>query len=141
MNLTEISEAVLEFCVSDGVLLTDDLTQVEQALLTAVRRIAAQAIEIQLGRHKLGYQAASRPCPCGQTQRFVEHRPKKIATQMGSLTLRRAYYRCRPCGRSALPYDQRIGLGAGPQSVRLAQAATLLGIHDTFASASERSAA
>ena len=137
MNLTEISEAVLEFCVSDGVSLTDDLTQVEQALLTAMRRIGAQATEIQLGRHKLGYQGASRPCPCGQTQRFVGHRPKKIATQMGSITLRRAYYRCRRCGKSALPYDERIGLGAGPQSVGLAQAATLLGIHDTFASASE----
>lgn len=136
MNLTEISEAVLSFCVQDGVLLTDDLTQVEAALLAAVRRIGAKAVEVQLARQRLGYEGASRSCSCGQTQRFVEHRPKTIATQMGSIEIRRAYYRCRHCGASALPYDQRIGLGAGAESVGLAQAAAYLGLHDTFANAS-----
>jgi hypothetical protein len=134
---TEISETVLEFCAADGIFLTDDLTQVEASVLSTMRRIGAKVIELQLARHKLGYEGASRPCACGRTQRFVEHRPKQIATQTGTLTIRRAYYRCRHCGRSALPYDQRIGLGRGPQSVGLAQAATLLGILDTFASASE----
>jgi hypothetical protein len=52
---------------------------------------------------------------------------------MGALTIRRAYYRCGVCGASALPYDERIGLGAGPESVGLAQAAALLGIQDPFA--------
>lgn len=134
MNLSEMAEAVLAFCAQDGVLLTDDLTQVEAAVLAAVRRIGAQAVEVHLGRQKLGYEGAGRPCACGRTQRFVEHRPKQIATQMGSLTIRRAYYRCGACGASALPYDQRIGLGAGPESVGLAQAAALLGIQDPFAS-------
>lgn len=136
MNLTEISEAVLSYCAADGVLLTDDLAQVEDALLAAMRRIGARAAELHLGRQRLGYEGASRPCACGKTQRFVEHRPKTIATQMGSLKIRRAYYRCRHCGQSALPYDERIGLGAGPESVGLAQAAAYLGIHDTFANAS-----
>lgn len=133
MNLSEISEAVLAFCVADGVDLTDDLTQVEEAILGVVRRIGARAVELRLARDKLGYEGACRACGCGRTQRFVEHRRKTIATQMGSIAIRRAYYRCRYCGQSALPYDQRIGLGAGPESVGLAQAAALLGIHDTFA--------
>jgi Uncharacterised protein family (UPF0236) len=135
VNLTEISEAVLSFCISDGVLLTNDLTQIEEALLTVVRRIGAKATEVHLARQRLGYEGASRPCSCGQAQRFVEHRPKTIATQMGSIELRRAYYRCRHCGASALPYDERIGLGTGAESVGLAQAAAYLGIQDTFANA------
>jgi hypothetical protein len=109
---------------------------VESALQGAVRRIGAKAVELQLSRQKLGYEGACRPCSCGRTQRFVEHRPKQIATQLGMIRIRRAYYRCRDCGESALPYDRRVGLGAGPESVGLAQAATLLGIHDTFANAS-----
>ena len=133
MNLSEIAEAVLAFCAQDGVLLTDDLTQVEAAVLAATRRIGAKVVELQLSRHKLGYEGPRRPCPCGRTQRFVEHRPKQMVTQMGALTIRRAYYRCGACGASALPYDERIGLGAGPESVGLAQAAALLGIQDPFA--------
>ena len=136
MNLTEIAEAVLAFCAADGVLLTDDLTQVEEAILTVVRRIGAKAIEARLAREKLGYEGSSRPCGCGKAQRFVEHRAKVVATQLGSLTIRRAYYRCGDCKKSALPYDERIGLGAGPESVGLGQAAAYLGIHDTFANAS-----
>jgi hypothetical protein len=132
VDLSEIAEAVLAFCAQDGVLLSDDLTQVEAAVLVAMRRIGARAVEVHLGRQKLGYEGVQRPCVCGRTQRFVEHRPKQIATQMGALTIRRAYYRCGACGASALPYDERIGLGAGPESVGLAQAAGLLGIQDPF---------
>lgn len=136
MNLNEISEAVLSFCLADGVLLTDDLAQVEEAILGVVRRIGAKAIEVHLGRQKLGYEGSSRPCRCGQRQRFVEHRPKTLATQMGSIEILRAYYRCRHCGAAALPYDDRMGLGSGQESVGLAQAAVLLGGHDTFAASS-----
>jgi hypothetical protein len=137
VNLTEISAAVLGFCAQDGILLSDDLTQVEEALLGVVRRIGAKAAELHLGRQQLGYQGAVRACPCGRTQRFVEHRRKTVATLMGTIELRRAYYRCGDCGQSALPYDQRIGLGAGPESVGLAQAATLLGIQETFANSAQ----
>ncbi|TWT40538.1 hypothetical protein RAS1_42500 [Phycisphaerae bacterium RAS1] len=135
MDFSEVAQAVLALCAADGVGLTDDLTQLEPALLSVVRRIGVKALEIHLAGRKLGYEGPHRPCSCGQTQRFVEHRPKTIATQMGTLAIRRAYYRCRHCGQSALPYDQRIGLGAGPESVGLAQAAALLGVHDTFANA------
>lgn len=136
MNLTEVAEALLEFCAQDGVLISDDLTQAEEAILRASRKIGAKALEVQMGRRKLGYEGPCRSCPCGHTQRFVEHRPKTLATQMGSITIQRAYYHCRKCGTSTVPYDRRIGLGAGGVSVGLAQAASLLGIQDTFANAS-----
>lgn len=137
MDDTQIAEQVLAFLAADGVALSTDLTQVEAAVLAQVRRIGARAVEIHLGRKKLGYEGACRPCPCGRTQRFVEYRPKAVATQLGAVRLRRAYYRCTPCGRSALPYDHQVGLGDVQVSVGLAQAATLLGTQGPFAPAAE----
>ncbi|MBL8879317.1 MAG: hypothetical protein JNG88_09380 [Phycisphaerales bacterium] len=55
MNLTEVAEVVLAFCVRDGVALTDDLTRNEQVILGVARRVGAKALEIQMGRQKLGY--------------------------------------------------------------------------------------
>jgi hypothetical protein len=132
MDSTTIAEEILVYLAGEGVELSDDLTQVEPVVLEQMRRIGARVIELHLSRRRLGYESASRPCACGRTQRFVEYRAKTIATLLGALRIRRAYYRCRVCGRSSLPYDTRVGLGDGPESVGLAKAATLLGIHEPF---------
>jgi hypothetical protein len=137
VNLTEIAEQVLAFVEADGVLRSEDLTQVEAAVLGQVRRIGAKAVELHLGRRKLGYAGAARPCPCGRVQRFVEYRRKVVATPLGTVPIRRAYYRCGHCGASALPYDQQVGLGDSAVSVGLAQGATLLGVQGPFAPAAE----
>jgi hypothetical protein len=137
VNLTEIAEQVLAFLAADGVLLSADLTQVEAMVLRQVRRIGAKAVELHLGRQKLGYEGAARPCPCGRVQRFVEHRPKRVATLLGTVALRRAYYRCGACGASALPYDAQVGLGDAQVSVGLAQGATWLGVQEPFALGAE----
>ncbi|MBL8879318.1 MAG: ISKra4 family transposase [Phycisphaerales bacterium] len=81
-------------------------------------------------------EGSHRPCECGRAQRFVEHRSKTIATMMGDIELNRAYYHCRHCKQSATPYDRRVGLGTGPESVGLAQAAVWLGKQDVFENAS-----
>lgn len=137
MDLNGIAREVLGFLASDGVLLSGDLTQVEAVVLAQVRRIGARAVELHLGGQKLGYDGARRRCGCGGVQRFVEYRPRVLATQLGAVQLRRAYYRCLACGQGALPYDQQYGLGRAQVSVGLAQAATLLGAQEPFAPAGE----
>jgi len=67
-----MAEHVLAFLKSDAVVLSTDLAQVEAVVRTPVRRIGAQLIELHRARHKLGYDGACRPCPCGRTPRFVE---------------------------------------------------------------------
>lgn len=94
MNLAEAVQAVLAFCEGDGVFLSDDLTKIEDAVLTAVRRIGARAVELQMARQKLGYEGPRRPCSCGHAQHFVSHPLKIIATQMGEIRLSRAYCHC-----------------------------------------------
>lgn len=135
MDLNRIAQEVLGFLAVEGIALSDDLKQVESAIQEQVRRIGARAMELHLGQQKLGYEGSSRACSCGENQRFVEHRPKTIATLMGQVTIRRAYYRCSHCGVSALPYDQRVGLGEGQESPGLAKAACLCGVEEPFETA------
>lgn len=94
MGDTQIAEHVLAFLKCDAVALSADLVQVEAVVQRQARRIGAKVTELHLARQKLGYEGACRPCPCGRTQRFVEYRPKVVASQLGAVGLRRAYYRC-----------------------------------------------
>ncbi len=137
MDFTEISEQVLAYLVSEGIALGDDLTQVEAVVAEQVRRIGARAIELHLAGRKLGYEGCARPCRCGGVQRFIDHRPKRVATLLGAVSIRRAYYRCPSCRAAAIPYDTAVGLGNGPASEGLAKAATLLGVQDPFGPAGQ----
>lgn len=133
MDDTAIAEEILSYLGGEGVGLSDDLTQAERVVLEQMRRIGARVVELHLSRKRLGYEGSGRSCACGGVQRFVEYRDKTVASLLGAVRIRRAYYRCRRCGSSSLPYDSRVGLGDGPESVGLAKAATLLGIHEPFA--------
>jgi len=129
---SRIAEEVLAYLAAEGVALTENLTQVEKAVRDQMQRIGARVIELHLAGRQLGYEGPSRPCGCGRTQRFVEYRPKTLATLLGVVRIRRAYYRCGNCGASRLPYDEEVGLGNGAESVGLAKAASLLGIEGPF---------
>lgn len=133
MNLTTIAQDVLAYLANEGIELSEDLGQAETVLREQLLKIGAAALEQHLGQRKLGYEGSSRACACGRRQRFVEYRPKTIATLVGTVTVQRAYYRCGDCGASCLPYDERIGLGRGQVSVGLAKAGCLLGALDPFA--------
>ncbi len=135
MDLTTVAKDVLALLAEEGVLLSDDLTQVEQVVREAAMRIGAKAVELRLAEQPLGYEGSSRACDnphCGENQKFVEHRGRTLSTLMGQVTIKRAYYHCKECGSSCCPYDQRIGLGSEQMSVGLAKAATMLAVLDPF---------
>jgi len=136
MDLTTIAQEVLQFLASEGVALSEDLEQAEQVLREQVTRIGAEALRVHLDSRRLGYEGSTRSCACGSWQRFVGHRFRVVATLLGSVPIRRAYYRCPVCGRSSLPYDERVGLGEGAVSAGLARAATLLAVEEPFELAS-----
>jgi hypothetical protein len=126
MDITRIAQEVLEFVAAEKIELSEDLNAVEVILREQVLRIGARALELHLAGRKLGYEGSSRACECGANQKFVNHRPRTLATLLGPVTYRRAYYHCKQCGASALPYDQKVGLGRCQQSVGLAKAAVEL---------------
>jgi hypothetical protein len=131
MDLTTIAGEVLAFIASERVELTDDIHQAEAVIRDQVLRIGAAALERHLSGRRLGYEGSGRPCPsCGGVQRFVSHRPRTLATLLGQVTIRRAYYHCPPrlggCGASAVPYDARVGLGRCYETAGLAERAVSL---------------
>lgn len=135
MDRTTIAQNVLAYLASEGVTFTEDLGQVEQVLREQMLAIGAEALRLHVQERRAGYEGSTRGCSCGQRQRFEGYRLRVVATLLGAVPLRRAYYRCPSCGASCFPYDEQAGLGRSQVSVGLAKAATLLGVHEPFESA------
>lgn len=136
MDRTTIARDVLAYVVNEGMALTGDLGQVEQVLREQVLKIGAEALRLHVQDQRGGYEGSRRRCPCGGHQAFKGYRPRVLATLLGDVPMRRAYYRCPSCRATCFPFDEQAGLGDEQVSVGLAKAATLLGIHEPFASAS-----
>lgn len=133
MDVTKLAQEVLDWLnQSTAAGLSEDLNQAERQIRLAMLELGAQVLEKHLAGRKLGYEGSSRPCPCGRNQKFLEYRPRTLATMIGAVSYERAYYHCSKCGRSCCPYDQTVGLGRVQASVELAKAATLVAVHDPF---------
>ena len=140
MDISDVAREVLALLQAEGLVLSDDLNQVEQSVRQKVLEIGARAVEMHLASKTLGYEGSSRACDdphCGHDQKFVGHRPRTLATLLGQVTIRRAYYHCRHCGASCCPYDRAVGLGSGHESVGLAKAAALVSLLDPFVPAAK----
>src|SRR5436305_1880358 len=133
MDVILVAQDVLKSIEQAGLTLADNVSEAERIIAEHCRAIAAKGLELHLAKKKLGYEGSSRPCPCGQNQKFVDYRPRTLATTIGSVSFERAYYHCRHCKASCCPYDQQCGLSSAQESVELAKAATLLAVHDPFA--------
>src|SRR5258706_1273768 len=132
MDLTTIAQDALKLLCDDAVFPADDLGRMESLIRDHSHVIGAKMLELYLAAGPLGYEGSSRACPCGANQKFVDHRPRTLATTMGQVTYRRAYYHCGQCGCSCCPFDQAAGVGKEQTSVLLTRAAAALAVHDPF---------
>jgi hypothetical protein len=114
------------------------LAEQEQAVLAAVRAALPDllGVVIQLSQTALdpGVTGVGRCCPrCGRRVRVQEWRPRQVQTVCGTLSLRRPWYRCRPCRQGFSPLDTALRL---PARARLSPALTAwvvrLGATTTF---------
>lgn len=110
-----------------------DLRASEQQIQDLMKSLGAGLLQRLVDRGPNGYQGSAIPCACGQTMRFVGHRPRSIHTALGYITIQRAYYHCPACHQSQVPYDRASGLGPEQLSPALAQACCLLTVDDSFA--------
>lgn len=56
------------------------------------------------------YKGVRISCECGGGAEFKEYRERWIKTLHGEVEVERAYYRCRECRRTYIPWDQEQGL-------------------------------
>jgi len=109
------------------------LALLEQAALDLAKRIALLALDDQLQQLGSGYDSSSRPCSCGQQQRFVRYSTRRLRSLCGPLSLRRAYYHCSHCHTGCAPLDAQVGLSARDITPGVERAASLLAAHLPFA--------
>src|SRR6185436_7613260 len=137
MDITTMAQEVRAWMASEGLELGEDLGRAEEVVREKMLALGRAVLEQHLADRKLGYEGSSRSCDCGESQRFVGYRLKRVTTLLGNVKVKRAYYHCGECGKSCVPYDQKIGLCACAASPGLAKAACLAGIEVPFAQASE----
>lgn len=105
------------------------LTDVERGVEGAIRQVGAAVLTTVLGELGTGHVGASRACPCGGTQTTKHYATCHPQTVLGSISVRRAVYRCARCGQTDTPLDARLGLPkrqtSGLLSARLSLCAAL----------------
>jgi hypothetical protein len=80
---------------------------VETAVRAAMTSLGASLLE-QLLAADTGHDGPRIECGAGHQAGFVSYRTKTIATVLGPIELRRAYYRCPDCRRGVVPRDQQL---------------------------------
>lgn len=108
------------------------LAEHEEGALQLGKRIAQLALAHQLEALGTGYEKASRPCPCGQRQRFERYAARTVQTLAGQVRYERAYYRCRSCGASAFPLDEALAQGEREISSGVERVIGLLSAQSSF---------
>jgi len=105
------------------------LTDIEQFTHRLVMEIGRQAIEVVVNNQEKPYPEPEVPCPqCDQTIPYVRQRPAQMRTLFGRLSVKRAYYLCRDCGRGCHPVDRRLGLRPNAISAELERLAGMTGV-------------
>jgi len=67
-----------------------------------------------------GYRGPRVGCGHGHEAAFTGYREKVIATVLGPVALRRAWYHCAGCGHGLAPRDAELGAAEGSMSPGLA---------------------
>jgi hypothetical protein len=139
MDSSKLAQDVLAFAGERG-LLEGTLESVEQGLVDLLREVGQSSFQLYVDSRQAsrGYEGSSRACGCGGDQKFMGYRSRKLATLLGQVSYRRAYYHCSGCGAGKFPFDQKQGLGVNRVSVPLARAAVELTEAMSFRQASEK---
>jgi len=91
---------------------TANLEEAEATADQIARACGAGAVKalVPSTAEKRSHRGAARACACGSELRFESYRERGVGTLYAVVKVRRAYYRCRECGNTRLPWDEEQGL-------------------------------
>jgi hypothetical protein len=85
------------------------LEAVELAIRTAVLELGGSLLGRLLAADG-GHRGPRIDCGAGHEAQFVAYRDKTMATVLGPVELRRAWYHCSVCGHGSAPRDEQLGV-------------------------------
>lgn len=74
---------------------------------------------------------------CGGIKELQSYSPKSYLTMLGEVRIERAYYYCRNCGASEVPYDKKIGMSGRQSSLGLIRSVSRCSADKPFEEAAE----
>jgi hypothetical protein len=87
-----------------------DLGEIERHARQDILPIGAGILQEALRTMGNGKTTSHRRCACGGVLRYVSDRSKSLQTLLGAVSVERAYYHCRQCGKGDFPLDQALGV-------------------------------
>lgn len=121
----------------EGSLEAEGLGQMEQAVRSMAHGLGNAVLTQWLEAQEEAYAAAERPCPCGQTARYVRRREGMTITVQGRVYYKRNYYVCAHCHSGHYPLDERLGIEPGEMSEEVVRLAALVGVQEAFGTSSD----
>lgn len=109
-----------------------DFGQVEFLIRRLLLGKAREVMQIVVESVGTGYEGAHKTCTCGGVLKFIGYSGKYINTILGEISLKRAYYYCKRCGKSRFPLDRVLSMGRGHTSPGLRRVVSLAGITGSF---------
>lgn len=97
-------------------------------LLGKAREVVEKAVSL-LGT---GYSGRFIKCECGGLLESKGNRDKYVKTILGEISVKRAYYHCKDCGKGVFPLEKGLGIGGGHASPALRRAVSLAGVQGSF---------
>lgn len=86
----------------------ETFSRLEGAMEAVLRRVGATTLTRVVAEQGTGYEGPSRPCGCGGTQTTDHYATYQPQTVLGTVTVRRAAYRCATCRQTEYPLAERL---------------------------------
>jgi hypothetical protein len=107
----------------------------EQAMRAALAASGARLLEAVLAGGGDGYAGPHAKCGAGHQAGYAGSRAKTVATVLGPVQVRRAWYHCAECGHGFAPRDAQLGVAGASLSPGLAEMIARAGAEVPFGKA------